>query len=167
VATLAARPTRSRRAGHRSARALAVPAAVALILGLAGCSATNPMTTQWEYDPSDGVGETLGDVHFGNLIVLTADEGSPGTLVGFVGNRGDQDLQVTIEFEGSSTEVELARGETVLLGPDRDDSLDIDSVGARPGSKVEAVLSTDRGGSSTLLLPVLDGTLPEYADLVP
>jgi hypothetical protein len=158
----------SPRPGVRRRGLLAAPAALALALGLSACSVTNPMTTQMDYDPSDGVSIQVEDVHAGNLVLLTSEEGAPGTLVGFVANRGGQDARVTIEVAGAaSDEIEVPAGRTVLLGPDRDAGLDVDAVPATPGSKVDATVRSDRGGQVTASIPVKDGTLEEYADLVP
>jgi hypothetical protein len=147
-----------------------MPAAAALAASalLAGCSATNPITTSFDYDPSDGVSERLGDVRVGNLMVLTSEEGAAGTVLGFVTNSGSQDASVTLAVGGEeSASIDVPAGGTVRLGPDCDETIDVDAVPARPGSKVEVDVTSDVGGSSSVLVPVLDGTLPEYADLVP
>lgn len=146
----------------------AVAAALAATALLAGCSATNPITTSFEYDPSDGVSERLGDVRVGNLMVLTAEEGSAGTVLGFVSNAGDEATSVVLAVgEEQSAAIDVPAGGTVLLGPDGDESVDLDAVAAPPGSKVDVTVTSDVAGAATFEVPVLDGTLPEYADLVP
>lgn len=153
--------TLTRRAGS-SAAALATAAL------LAGCSATNPITTSFDYDPSDGVSQRLGDVRVGNLLVLTAEEGGPGTFVGFVANGGGQPASVVIAVGGEqSDEIEVPAGQTVLIGPEGDQTVEVGAVPAAPGSKIEVTVTTDVSGAATVQVPVLDGTFPEYADLVP
>ncbi|WP_225755130.1 hypothetical protein [Actinotalea sp. Marseille-Q4924] len=150
---------------RRTASVAAVLATTAL---LAGCSATNPITTDLDYDPSDGVGERLGDVRVGNMMVLTAEEGAAGTVVGFVANEGRQDASVVLTVgEEQSDAIDVPAGSTVLLGPDADETVDVEAVPAIPGSKLAVTLTTDVAGATTLQVPVLDSTLPEYADLVP
>ena len=129
-------------------RTLSAAAAVAAIAVLAGCSATNPITTSFDYDPSDGVSQRLGDVRVGNLLLLTAEEGGAGTFVGFVANGGGQPAAVVIALGG-------------------DETVDVEAVPAAPGSKVDVTVTTDVSGAATVQVPVLDGTLPEYADLLP
>lgn len=144
-------------------------AATALLaLGLAGCSATNPMQTQTNYDPSDGVSITVDGVHVGNLVVVSGGQGEPGTVVGFAANRGREATDVVIQVAGvASDPVELGASRTLLVGPDRDIVLDLDAVPVLPGSMIEATVVTDRGGSDSALVPVMDGTLEEYAALLP
>lgn len=159
---MAKRSTPSPRRRAALAVALALPAV------LAGCSATNPITTDLDYDPSDGVSQRLGDVQVGNLIVLTAEEGAPGTVVGFVANRGTQDASVVLTVGGEqSGSIDVPAGSTVNLGPDADESVDLAAVPGIPGSKLEVTITSDVSGAATVQVPVLDDTLPEYADLVP
>ncbi|RYZ29089.1 MAG: hypothetical protein EOP01_05855, partial [Propionibacteriaceae bacterium] len=89
---------RPRRPGTR---ALAAAGALAAGLLLAGCSATNPIQTQHDYSPSDGVRVTVGDVRGNNLLVLTSGQGAPGVLHGAFTNDSDEDRTVTVSFAGA------------------------------------------------------------------
>lgn len=155
----------------RSPRLLALVGVVAAGLVLSGCSATNPLTTQDEYSASDGVRVTLGDVRASNLLVLSAAEGEIGVLHGALINDGTQDETVTLTFEGAEpTTVELPGGATVLLdGSDDEGHADVpvDAVAAPPGGTVPLTVATGASGAQTLEVPVLDGTLPEYAGALP
>jgi hypothetical protein len=149
-------------------RTRSAAAAVAAIAVLAGCSATNPITTSFDYDPSDGVSQRLGDVRVGNLLLLAAEEGGAGTFVGFVANGGGQPASVVIALGGEqSDQIDVPAGQTVLIGPEGDETVDVEAVPAAPGSKVDVTVTTDVSGAATVQVPVLDGTLPEYADLLP
>jgi hypothetical protein len=146
---------------------LLVPAAVAgLGLVLAGCSATNPDTTTRDYAASDGVDLTLGDLDLGNLLVLAAEEGAPGTLLGSVTNTGSDATTVQIGLADDATSVEVGPGETVLLGPDQE-AVDLAAVPVAPGALVDLAVGSEVDGTTTVRVPVLDGTLEQYADLVP
>jgi hypothetical protein len=143
-------------------------AALAATALLAGCSATNPITTSFDYDPSDGVGERLGDVRVGNILVLTSEEGAAGTVIGFVANSGRTDASVALAVGGEqSVEIDVPAGQTVRLGPEGDETVELAAVPGAPGSKVEVTVTSDVSGAATFQVPVLDGTFPEYADLVP
>lgn len=155
----------------RTPRLLAIAGATAAALALAGCSATNPITTQDEYAASDGVRVTVGEIRGDNLMVLSDGDGGPGVLHGGLVNDGSEDETVTFTFEGSEpTTVDVPAGATVLLdGTDGDDRADVRlaAVDTIPGGLVSLTLGTDTWGASTFDVPVLDGTLPEYAGLVP
>lgn len=156
--------------GHRRGRrtVLAV-AAVCLALGTAGCSVTNEITTLNEYAASDGVLVDVGQVRAINLLVLTSAEGAEGTAIGAVTNSGDDAVEVTLALaDGSaSASFDVAAGGTVTVGPDQDQQLEIGAVPTAPGTYVEVSVGSQRDGTTTVSVPVLDGTLPEYAELVP
>jgi len=150
----------------RHPRHLAV-AVLGLSLALTGCSATNEITTSVPYDPSDGLGLVIGDVELANVLVLSVAEGAPGTILGSATNRGPSPVELTIGLgDGADTTIALDGGATVRLGP-RDEPVDLEAVPAPPGAMVTVHIDSDAGGATTLDVPVLDGTLPEYADLVP
>ena len=150
---------------------LRLPAAVAVALvgaGLAGCSATNPITTQKPYAASDGVRVTLGDLTAENLLILTSGAGEAAGLQGAVSNDGAEALEVTFALEDGTEigSVEVSPGDAVLLGGTDAEQLVFESADV-PGATSAVTVSTATGGSETLPVPVLDGTLSEYADLVP
>lgn len=154
--------------GGRRPRVLAVGlAAAALAAGLTACSATNPLQTSEEYDAADGVGTTLGDVRAVNLLVVTAGEGEPGVLLGGIANDGAESEQVTLTVDGTESTVRVPSGGVVTFGGEAGETFDIDTVSAAPGALTTVRIETGSAGSDELEVPVLDGTLPEYADLVP
>ena len=155
----------------RAATGLAV-AGLAAALTLTGCSATNQITTEQDYDSSDGVGERVGDIKVLNFLIVSEGKGEPGTLMGALDNRGSDDEVVKIALEDDSVTVPVPGGQTVLLsapGGNSDEDKDIvfESIPEPPGAVVPVVVTTRDAGSVTLQVPVLDGTLPEYADAVP
>lgn len=133
--------------------------------GLAGCTSRTPITAE-EYAASDGVDLTLGSLDAGNLLVLAAELDAPGTVLGSLTNTGDADLLVSIGLADAQIEIALPAGTTALLGPDQT-PVDLASVPAPPGALVELTVATDADGATSLQVPVLDGTLEAYADLVP
>jgi hypothetical protein len=152
-----------------SARPVVVGAVLALAAALSGCSVTNQITTEVAYSASDGVRATLGDLTAENLLIVAEAADAPGALQGALTNRGDDPLTVQLSLAGSTERVRVEPGATVLLGgADHEDAEQVvfDAAGA-PGSTVELTLSTTAAGEETVPVPVLDGTLPEYADLVP
>jgi len=149
-----------------SARPVVAGLVLALAAGLSGCSTTNDITTEKPYSASDGVRASLGDLTAENLLIVAAAADGPGALQGALTNRGDDAVTVEIEVGGSSERVRVAADETVLLGGEDGEEVVLDAPG-EPGSTVDLTLTTSAAGSQTVPVPVLDGTLPEYADLVP
>lgn len=143
-----------------------IAAAAALVAALAGCSLTNPIQTQVVYAASDGVRITIGEtIQAENLLLLTEAEGAPGALIGALTNRGDDDTVITVSVEGAgSHEVAVAAGESVLLTGD--DVLRFDAVEAAPGATLPVTVSTGAEGAANATVLVLDGTLPEYGEVL-
>jgi len=149
-----------------SARTVAVGAAVALAAVLSGCSTTNPITTEDAYSASDGVGGVLGAVSAENLLVIAAEADAPGAVQGALTNRGEDEATVELSLGGDTERFRLASGETLLLGGPEGEKV-LMTTPAAPGALADMTMSTAADGEVTIPVPVLDGTLPEYRDLVP
>lgn len=145
-------------------------AALAAVAGLAlgGCSAFSPQTTtNVTYAPSDGVQGQVGDVLVRNAIVLTEEQGAPGSLVVALFNDSEDAVELVIDVQDGAANqtVDLAPGEDLFLGPQAEDQLYIEGFDVLPGLTTEV---TFIGGDDALnlMVPVLDGTLPPYDELV-
>ncbi|WP_407344630.1 hypothetical protein [Pengzhenrongella phosphoraccumulans] len=147
-------------------RPLAAGMVALAAVAITGCS---PLTTTKPYAPSDGVRVVLGSTFSAaNLLIISEAEGEPGVLVGGLTNKSDSPISVTLSPKGATeATVRVPAGETVLLGGDNDPPLEIDKVGVAPGAVLPMTISTRDGGSEDVSIPVLDGTLPQYANLVP
>ncbi len=167
---------------HRPASSLArlAPAALAAGLLLTGCSATNPMLTQLDYDASDGLAVELGDVRGINILVVASAEGEPGVLVGALTNESDEDTTVELTLTGEEgaagdpVSVDLPAFGTVSFGGAEStegrvqaEDVEFEQVPARPGAFVELQVRIDTGETATRRVPVLDGTIPPYDELLP
>ena len=153
----------------RRTRWTSVSAAAAATLALAGCSATNPITTSEAYNVVDGVQADLAsDIKAHNLLVVTSEEGAPGVMSGALANQGRETVEVTRAPEGGDeVTIEVPARGAVLLGAEGGEQVELDSVEAAPGTLLPVTLSTAEGGSTEVGIPVFDGTLPEYAELLP
>jgi hypothetical protein len=158
-----ARP--SRRPWSRTAAALSGLG----VLALAGCSATNPITTAEAYNVVDGVQAELGgDVSAHNLLVFTSEEGAAGTMSGALANKSREDVEVELAPQGADpVTIDVPAGGTVLLGDEDGEDVDLESVEAAPGAHLTITATTQAGGSIDIPVPVFDGTLPEYSEIVP
>ncbi|PJI93966.1 hypothetical protein [Luteimicrobium subarcticum] len=144
---------------------IAVPVALVAAAVLSGCA---PIETDKPVQISDGVDVTVGDVKGINLLVISEDEGQPGRLLGAFTNSGDADEVVNVAADGASPQtVSVAAGKTVYLsGSDDAEEVTIDTTTAAPGAVLPTTFSVS-DTSEDVKVPVLDGTLPEYATLVP
>ena len=100
--------------------------AVLALLGATGCSAVNEQATTIEYSASDGIVDRVGPVLLRNILIITSDEGEPGTLLGTLFNESDSPVQVTIDGENENSQVTIdANGKYVFedeVGDDGDES---------------------------------------------
>jgi hypothetical protein len=146
-------------------------AAIALVaVTSAGCSVTNPQTTAQYYMAGDAVEAVLeNDVVVTSLLVVAEDAESAGNVIARVVNGGTEARQVQISSADGAVDlsVTVEPGQTVAVGPDGDEEAVLDPVGTVPGGRVPMTVSLDGGQPQELTVPVLDATLPEYADLVP
>ncbi|MFE5671274.1 hypothetical protein ACFQ58_06630 [Agromyces sp. NPDC056523] len=149
---------------------LAASAALALgiAIGGSGCAMATYQATTEKYDPSDGISADLGTIELRNMLVVS-DDGEEGSLVAAIVNTGEDDA--TVEFEvvdsGERFEVDVDAGEVVSLGAGDEDPLVIEDLGAEVGGLVTIYAQHGSEEGQELQVPVLDGRLPEYEDLVP
>ena len=149
----------------RHARTTALVAAAGLLGLTAACA---PTTTMNAYAPSDGVRVDLtGELRGVNLLVLAAEEGGEGHLHGALANHTDGAVTFTLAVDGTApVRVEVDPASTVFLGTEDGEEVVLGSVPEAPGSFLDATLEVG-GESQDFQLPVLDGTLAEYSELVP
>ncbi|WP_448070852.1 hypothetical protein [Georgenia yuyongxinii] len=151
----------------RTIRRSAIAAtALGAALALAGCSVANPITTQMEYAPSDGVRVEVTDgVVVENLMVLTESEGAEGRVVGAVVNRSGEPAVVTLSLgEGASAvPVRVPAGGTADLLAD---GVTVPSVGVPPGAMLPSTVGAEGAGQVSVDVPVLDGTIPPYDEVL-
>lgn len=140
-------------------------AAVAITLGLtAGCS---PITTQMQYNASDGTRVDLGDGVTGtNLLFIAEAAGEPAAFYGAFANNSTKDVVVSFTLSESVTEtVELSAGEAVLYSQPGD--LTVPDLTASPGDWAQVAVHTASSGALIVNVPVMDTSLPEYAEMAP
>ena len=143
--------------------------AAGLALAVSACS---PVLSMKPYASSDGAkvswGEGVNDVRGENLIILSSEQGGEGRLVGGLTNTTDERVTVTFGFvEGEPQQVRIDPRSTVLLDGSQERDVLLVDVPVAPGSTASMVFETPTLGAVTLPIPVLDGTLSEYANLVP
>lgn len=133
---------------------------------LAGCSTINPITTDMHYQPSDGFEVAIGeDAKAMNLLVISSAAEAPAVLTGTVYNGDFDALDVSFSLDGTTfVDVTVPALGTVVLGPDG--TLVVGTSTAAPGGIAQILIRSDVTGQFAAPVPVVDGTLPEYRDIV-
>lgn len=140
-----------------------------VLLGATGCTFITPQSTEIQYSASDGINipDSDGPLQIRNAMIIANEDGSVGNLVAAIVNDTDQNEVLTIEAEGlAPLTVRVGAGDTLSLGADTE-PLRIEDLGVKPGATVEMYFQSGDATGATAEVPVLDGTLPYYADLVP
>lgn len=156
--------------GAKRVQRLGVVAAIALgALAFTGCSAINEQSTTRIYSASDGVMLDIGALKLRNVLVISAADGGAGRFTGTFYNTSDADIKVTVSgAQGSQTEFTVPAGDKPFVLDTKNDAAILSTVSSIPGAietlKFRTSVVTD---AKELNVPVLDGTLAEYKNLVP
>lgn len=156
---------------RRTRRSVLSAAALGLALAATGCTYLSPVQTKVFYDAADGTNGTIsqdGAFFAGvrNAVLVVADDGTP-MFSATVVNYADEEITVELEglAEGSSifdAQVQVPAAESVELGPGEGRQLvPIGAIDATPGTILELELTAD-GQTTTISLPVVDGSLEHY-----
>lgn len=150
--------------------AMTTALATAVVLGTAGCTFDAEIATNIPYSPSDGTGTSVGDIDVRNALLVT-DDGETLNLVVSLVNQSDSDRAVTIQWEGAdgreSDRVLVDGSSTTQLGSQDEQRILIEGVDVTPGGLFPVFFQYGDEPGSELLVPVLDGALPEYELYVP
>lgn len=156
--------------GTKRAQRLSLIAAIGIgAMAFTGCSAINEQSTTRVYSASDGVRLDLGQLELRNVLIVSEAADGPGRVTGTFYNQSASDITLTISgAQGSQTELTVKPGVPTVLNSANDSSI-LSTVASAPGSMEMVELRTSGGSSETtsLNVPVLDGTLKEYKNLVP
>lgn len=154
------------------ARFAASAVLVALVLGgTTACTFVTPQATTKHYDPSDGIGTTLGDVEVRNALLLTGDGTTASLLINFI-NTSKYGVDITVQYESASkgkvnNSVYVNAGEVASLGGATDKRLILSDINAPAGALFPVFIQYGDVTGKQLWLPVLDGGEAQYTDLLP
>lgn len=140
-----------------------------VLLGATGCTFISPQATKIEYAASDGVNvsDADGPIDVRNVFVVATEDGSVGNLIGAIVNPTDERATLTITLPGSdSFTITVPAGDSISLGADAE-PLRIVDLDTMPGATVEIHFQSGDSTGVKTAVPVLDGSLSYYADLVP
>ncbi len=142
--------------------------ALTAVITTTGCNFISPVASLNYYAPSDGSQADIGRLKARNLIYFTDNQGHTG-FYGAFANSGSTAITFAIKFKnaaGASQYREFSVGAYKVLnfGYQGKKSLQIDLAG-KPGDMVNIVVYTETNESS-INVPIMGATLPQYTDLV-
>jgi hypothetical protein len=153
--------------------ATSVALALAVAFGTAGCGFVAPQATTKHYDASDGVGGSVGAIDIRNALIITdAKGGTVGNLVATLVNTDSKSHRVAISADGSSKAyVTVQPGQVKKLGEDPENgsasNVLIPEFTGKPGALFPVYFQYADNTGANLKVPVLDGALTEYKNMVP
>jgi len=123
------------------------------------------------YDPSDGVGTEIGELALRNIMLITNDAGE-GNLVMTVVNSGANDVSLNVQYTDGGSQinktVDVPSAPALLrVGDDPGAAVLFSGSDVIPGGLTPIYFQYAENPGELVLVPVLDGTLPEYELLVP
>lgn len=153
------------------ARLAASAVLVALLaIGTTGCTFITPQATTMHYDPSDGIGTTIGDVKINNALLVTND-GTSASLIISIQNNSEFGEQIEIQYEDASNAkvndgIFVNSRSVVSLGADGPSTVTLTGIDAPAGSLFPVFIRYADNTGKQLWLPVLAAE-GEYSDLAP
>ncbi|GAB2466760.1 hypothetical protein HD599_000313 [Conyzicola lurida] len=143
----------------------------AVLLGTTGCSLFSEKATLIQYDPSDGVSADLGDIELRNVLAISED-GEDLNLVLTAINTSDDGIFVTFEFaDGSDEQVDerlyVPANSSKSVGQPDEDKVTLVGADTQVGGTFPVYAQYGDVPGQELLVPVFDGSLPEYSTLLP
>lgn len=139
-----------------------------IVLGASGCSMLSPQATTIPYSPSDGVNvPDSGPLDVRNALVVADESGTVGNFIAAIVNDTDSSETLTVGVGGGVQTVRVPARSVVSLGVDGAEPLLIEALGSEPGTYVEIAFQSGDGTGVEVSVPVLDGSLPYYADFAP
>ncbi|SMY11714.1 hypothetical protein [Brevibacterium jeotgali] len=157
----------------RTARLAVAAAAIAAIAPLSGCASmlSADQTAEYEYHGGDGAWsrEDLDGVDIRGLLIIQSEEGDAQVFYTVI-NGADEPRDVSIEIGPETYDHTVEPDAVVSQNPENPASdaepAIISGFDEEIGSLFDVEVTVG-GESETIATQVLDGTLPEYADLVP
>ena len=154
----------------KTRRLASIALVAAVMLGTAGCTFITPQATDIEYNAADGVGLDVGGVQIRDALIIADESGRVGNFAAAVINTADSSQVLTLEYgpvgNSERTNIRVAAGETLTLGNDDVDPVLLVGLDTQPGAMLDVQFSVG-DDSTVVMLPVLDGSLPQYEHLVP
>jgi hypothetical protein len=145
-------------------------AIVALSLSVTGCSFTGNVSSLQPYTPSDGQQVDLESVKARNFMYLVSDSGR-GFLIGSLVSASSKDVTVKLQYINEDTDersdffFDVPAGSKIDFGFNGNLPIDVPVIEV-PGQTAKFYLLESDKINGSMNVPVLDGTLREYRELI-
>lgn len=149
---------------------LALGAVVAL--SASGCASLTHQATTISYSPSDGVNVPAPEgapapIEVRNAVVIADAEGRDGNLAAALVNTSDESATLNLEWDGQTATVRVPAGEVLSLGAGSEEPLLLEGIDTPAGATLPLYFQSGDAEGVLTEVPVLDGCLEHFADLVP
>ncbi len=119
----------------------------------------SPVQTNSNVQTADGVPVDLGSIQIRDLLIIAADQGGPGVLVGQVVNQGTATTKVDFASAGATStsdvvSTDVPANDSVTLSTSST-QLTLPSVSTAPGGLMSLQVHTADHGVNTVQVPVL------------
>jgi len=158
----------------RAARAAASALiAGALLVGTAGCSFVTPIATLNQYDPSDGINASVGELKVRNVLAISSEDNSAVSLMITIINTSTSSGSLRLQYEtadGERVDISkpLSANEVKSYGTEVDgETIIISDAGVSAGQLFPVYLQYGNDSGTELLVPVIAGDHSVYSDLAP
>ena len=142
-----------------------------VVLVTSGCAMLSTQATSIQYSASDGVNiPDSGPLQVRNVLIVSDEDGVDGVLVAAIVNATSESQTLTIEYgEGSKTTetIRVPANSTVSLGTEETDPLPLEGIDTKPGANLPMFFQSGDSDGVLFDVPVLDGSLDYYGDLLP
>jgi hypothetical protein len=143
-----------------------------VVFGTAGCAFITPQATTEIVETSDGVNADIGEIAVRNATLISQDGTLASLLVSFV-NESVSTKQVLLQYEDGETGERVTEkvfvdgnGAITSFGGTDSEQILLNNVSA-PGSLFPIYFQYGSEEGKQVMVPVLNTSLPEYADLAP
>ncbi len=145
---------------HAPAR---IAAAALIALSMTGCSLAVTPITQKQYSASDGIRVELEDATGLNLLIVSTAADEPAALIGSFENATSDDIEISVVLGAGETSFEVPAEGVATLGTGSGETEVVGTSPVDPGLIGTITVTTPGSGTTEVDVPVLDGTLEEYA----
>ena len=152
----------------KARQAASIALAAALLLGTSGCTLFAVQGTRVHYQPSDGVPANVGSLQLRNILAVSED-GEDVTVLLTVLNTASTAVEVTFQYENADGD-KVDTMFTIDGNESRSfagDDFVLREADVTVGGRFPLYISVPKKEGEQVLVPVLDGTLPEYGDNLP
>ncbi|WP_309068753.1 DNA modification methylase [Microbacterium sp.] len=143
-----------------------------VLLSATGCASLTHQATTIPYSPSDGVNVPAPEsggapVQIRNAVIIADAQGEDGNLAAALVNATDQSATLNLEWGEETATVRVPAGETISLGSQDDEPLLLEGIDTEAGATLSVYFQSGDTEGVIAEVPVLDGCLEHFADLVP